>query len=121
MMLCDAAREGKVSVASAEQEAGKRPAVTLDDVRLHRRQIIAIARRFGVRNVRVFGSVARGEATGSSDLDLLIDVEPGHGYFDMTAFALAVEDLLGVFTQVATEGGLKLRIRDGVLAEAVPV
>jgi hypothetical protein len=39
----------------------------------------------------------------------------------MTAFALAVEDLLGVFTQVATEGGLKLRIRDGVLAEAVPV
>jgi predicted nucleotidyltransferase len=108
-------------VASAEREAGERPAVTLNDVRSYRKEIMAFARRFGVRNVRVFGSVARGEATASSDLDLLIDVEPGRGYFDMTAFALAVEDLLGVFTQVATEGGLKLRIRDGVLAEAVPV
>ncbi|WP_043603921.1 nucleotidyltransferase family protein [Candidatus Protofrankia datiscae] len=95
--------------------------MTLDEVRAHREEILAAGRRFGVRNVRVFGSVARGEATGSSDLDLLIDVGPGHGYFDMAAFALAVEDLLGVFTQVATEGGLKLRIRDRVLAEAVPV
>ena len=95
--------------------------VTLEDVRRHRAQILAIGERYGVRNVRVFGSVARGEADAASDLDLLIDVDPGHGYFDMAGFALDVEDLLGVFTQVATVGGLKLRIRQRVLDEAVAV
>lgn len=98
-----------------------RRAVSLDDVRRHREQIVAIGERFGVRNIRVFGSVARGEADSHSDLDLLIDVDPGHGYFDMAGFALAVEELLGVFTQVATVGGLKLRIRDRILTEAVAV
>jgi predicted nucleotidyltransferase len=112
---------GGEPVSSGEEPAGARAAVTLEDVRGHRDAILAIGRRFGVRNVRVFGSVARGDATRHSDLDLLIDVEPGHGYLDMAGFALEVEDLLGVFTQVATEGGLKLRIRDRVLAEAVPV
>jgi uncharacterized protein len=62
---------------------------------------------------------SRGEATPDSDLDLLVDVERGHGYFDMAEFALGVEDELGVLTQVATPGGLKPRIRDRVLREAV--
>lgn len=57
----------------------------------------------------------------TSDLDLLVDVERGHGYFDMAGFALAVEDELGVFTQLATVNGLKERIRDEVLREAVPL
>jgi hypothetical protein len=95
--------------------------VALDDVRRHREQIIAIGEQFGVRNIRVFGSVARGDADAASDLDLLIDVDAGHGYFDMAGFALAVEDLLGVFTQVATVAGLKVRIRDRILTEAVAV
>ncbi|MDQ2707557.1 MAG: nucleotidyltransferase family protein [Actinomycetota bacterium] len=98
-----------------------RRAVSLAEVRQHRTQVLAIGERFGVGNIRVFGSVARNDADIDSDLDLLIDVEPGHGYFDMTGFALEVEDLLGVFTQVATVAGLKLSIRDRVLAEAVPV
>lgn len=69
----------------------------------------------------MFGSVARGESNAESDLDLLIDVQPGHGYFDMAGFALQVEELLGVFTQLATVDGLKVRIRDRVLREAVAV
>lgn len=113
--VSDLPREVHVSVG-----APRRP-VSLDDVRRHREQIVAIGKRFGVRNIRVFGSVARGDAGAQSDLDLLIDVDPGHGYFDMAGFALEVEDLLGVFTQVATVGGLKVRIRDRVLAEAVAV
>jgi uncharacterized protein len=97
-----------------------RRAVTLDEVRAHRDAITRLGERFGVRNIRVFGSVARGEATPDSDLDLLlVDVDGGHGYFDMAGFALGVEDELGVMTQVATPGGLKLRIRDRVLREAV--
>jgi uncharacterized protein len=93
--------------------------VTLEEVRFHRTEIIGLGERFGVRNIRIFGSVARGEAGQDSDLDLLVDVDRGHGYFDMAGFALGVEDQLGVFTQVATPRGLKERIRDRVLREAV--
>jgi uncharacterized protein len=69
----------------------------------------------------VFGSVARGEADDDSDLDLLVDPGPHCSLWDLSAFALDVKDLINVFTQVATPNGLKARIRDHVLAEAVPV
>jgi len=98
-----------------------RRAVTLTELRGHRDQIHTIAARYGIRNVRVFGSVARDTATDDSDLDLLVDVEPGHGYLDLTSFALDVEDLLGVFTQVATANGITPRLRDRILTDAVPV
>lgn len=93
--------------------------MTIDDVRAHRRELAAIGERYGVRNIRVFGSVARGEAEYSSDLDLLVDVAPGHGLLALSAFATEVEDVLHVFTQVATVNGLKPRIRAHVAAEAV--
>lgn len=96
-----------------------RRAVTLDEVRAHGDEIRELGESFGIRNIRVFGSVARGDATAASDLDLLVDVERGHGYLDMAGFALGVEEKLGVFTQVATPGGLKQRLRDRVLREAV--
>ena len=115
-MLCTLASPGRQAVLSTE---APRRAVTLDEVRAHRDVILRLGQRFGVRNIRVFGSVARGEVTPGSDLDLLVDVDRGHGYFDMAGFALGVEDELGVMTQVATPGGLKLRIRDRVLREAV--
>jgi hypothetical protein len=98
-----------------------RRAVTLEELRTHRNQIQQCATRYGIDNVRVFGSVAHGSATAESDLDLLVDLRPGHGYLDLTQFALDVEDLLHVFTQVATPGGLKPRLRDRVLDEAVPL
>ncbi|WP_224402043.1 nucleotidyltransferase family protein [Pseudonocardia sp. ICBG1034] len=101
--------------------AGTHQAVTLADVSARRDYIVDVGRRHGVYNIRVFGSVARGESTPTSDLDLLVDLEPGHGYVDMVSFALAVEDSLGVLTQVATVNGLKRRVRDQVLAEAVAV
>lgn len=98
-----------------------RRAVTVDEVRAHSADIAELGERYGVRNIRIFGSVARGEAGPESDLDLLVDVERGHGYFDVTGFALGVEDLLGVFTQIATVNGLKQRMRPRILEEAVPV
>ena len=79
-----------------------RRAVTMDEVRAHQDAIKRLGERSGVRNSQVFGSVARGEATPDSDLDLLVDVERGHGYFDMAGFALGAENELGVMTQVAT-------------------
>ena len=98
-----------------------RHVVTLAEVHAHRDRIIDLARETGVHNIRVFGSVARDEAGPDSDLDLLVDVEPGRGYVDLASFALAVEDVLGVLTQVATANGLKRRIRDRVLTEAVAI
>jgi len=103
---------------TTRQSAPKR-ALRLGELRAHAEQIRAIADRYGVCNVRVFGSVARDTATDESDLDLLVDLAPGHGYFALAGFALDVEDLLGVFTQIATPAGLKPRMRERILTDAV--
>ncbi len=96
-------------------------ALTVADVREHRAEIEAIAQRYGVADIRIFGSVARNEAAQTSDLDLLVTALPGTGLMALSAFAADVEDLLGVPTQVATVNGLKPRIRQRVTAEAVPL
>lgn len=95
--------------------------VTLDEVRSRATELAEIGQRNGVSAVRVFGSVARGDADKNSDLDLLVDLAPGRGLFALSVFAFEVEQLLQVPVQVATVGGLKARIRDRVLAEAVAV
>lgn len=94
---------------------------TVDDLREHRDEILEIAGRHGARNVRVFGSVARGDADASSDVDILVEMERGRSLLDLAGFHLDVEDLLGVRVDVVTEKGLRERIRDDVLAEAVSV
>lgn len=106
---------------TAESLAPPRRRVTLAELRRHRDEIERIASRHGVSNVRVFGSVARGDADEGSDLDLLIDAGPESGLFDLGSFAVEIEQLLGVFTQVVTVAGLKPRIRDRVLESAVPL
>lgn len=113
-------RSGRLGVVTIPEAAPKR-ALKLAELRAHAGRIQAIADRYGICNVRVFGSVARDAATADSDLDLLVDVAPGHGYFDLAGFALDVEDLLGVFTQIATPAGLKPRMRERILADAVPL
>ena len=87
-----------------------------------RAQILAIAERHGAYNVRVFGSVARGEATEDSDVDFLVDYDPARrsSWFP-AGLMLDWEDLLGRKVDVATVGMLKERIRERVLAEAVPL
>jgi hypothetical protein len=114
-------RSHLVGALPPDAKHAPRRRVTVEDLRAHHDEITAIGRRHGVSNVRVFGSVTRGEADQLSDLDLLVDVAPGHGYFDMAGFALDVEQLMGVFTQVATPNGLKKRMRARILAEAVPL
>jgi hypothetical protein len=75
----------------------------------------------GVRNIRVFGSFARGDATGTSDLDLLVDCIPGQGGFAFVDFCEVVEALLGRRVDVVTAKSLHPLIRDRVLAQAVPL
>lgn len=84
-----------------------------------REEILRIAARHGARNVRIFGSVARGEADETSDIDLLVELEPGRSLFDLGGLQFDLETLLGCHVDVVTERGLKARIRDRVLREAV--
>lgn len=84
-----------------------------------REDILYIAAKHGARNVRVFGSVARGEADEKSDIDFLVEMEPGRSLLDMGGLLMELQDLLGRDVDVITEGGLKPRIRERVLKEAV--
>ncbi len=81
----------------------------------------ALGDRFGVRNIRVFGSTARGDARTDSDLDLVVEYVPGHGGFAFVEFCEKVEELLGRKVDVVTEKSLHPIIRDRILAEALPL
>lgn len=84
-----------------------------------RQDILRIAAKYGAYNVRIFGSVARGEADEQSDIDLLVNMEPGRSLFDLGGLLADLEDLLGCNVDVVTEDGLRDRIRDRVLKEAI--
>jgi uncharacterized protein len=87
----------------------------------NRRQILALAEKYGARNVRIFGSVARGEAHPDSDVDFLVELEPGRSLFDLGGLLYELQSLLGVEVDVVTEKGLRPRIRETVLREAIPL
>jgi uncharacterized protein len=86
-----------------------------------REEILSIAAKHGARNVRVFGSVARGEAGEESDIDLLVDVGPGRTPFFPGGLLVDLEELLGCKVDVATPEGLHWYVKDRVLKEAVPL
>jgi len=86
-----------------------------------REEIISIAAKHGARNVRVFGSVARGEDDDKSDIDLLVEFESGRSLLDHAGLWLELQDLLGCKVDVVSERGIKPRIRERVLREAVPL
>jgi predicted nucleotidyltransferase len=88
-------------------------------LRTKRDDILRIAAQYGAYNVRIFGSVARGEADEKSDIDLLVNMEPGRSLFDLGGLLSDLEDLLGCNVDVVTEDGLRDRIRNRVLNEAI--
>ncbi len=86
-----------------------------------REAILALAAKYGASNVRVFGSVADGEANEASDVDFLVDMEPGRSLFDMGGLLMDLQDLLGRKVDVVTEAGLHWYIRDRVIQQARPL
>jgi hypothetical protein len=84
-----------------------------------REEILRIAGAHGARNVRVFGSVSRGEAGTESDVDLLVKLDPGRSLLDLIAIKQELEDLLGREVDVVTEDAVSPYIREQVLKEAV--
>lgn len=91
------------------------------ELRRHRRRLLDAARERGVRRVRIFGSLARGDASSTSDIDLLVDLEPGRTLLDVAAFRREAEEILGASVDVATADMLKEHMRAGVEAEAIPL
>lgn len=87
-------------------------------IQMHREDILRLAADHGARNVRVFGSVARAEATANRDLDLLIELDPDRSLLDRIGFIQDLEDLLGVRVHVVTEKGLHPLLRETVLDDA---
>jgi predicted nucleotidyltransferase len=86
-----------------------------------REQILALAAEYGAFNVRVFGSVVHGTADDKSDIDFLVDVQPGRSLLDLGGLLIELQRLLGRSVDVITPAGLRPRIRDRVLEEAVPL
>jgi len=92
-----------------------------DKIQQHRNKILQLAQKHGARNVRIFGSVARGEAREDSDLDVLVDLESGRSLFDLGGLLMDLENLLGCRVDVVTAKGLRERIRNHVLKESIPL
>ena len=84
-----------------------------------RRDILALASQYGATNVRVFGSVARGEATEESDIDLLVEFDSTTSLIDHIGLIQDLEDLLGCRVDVVSESGLKDAIRARILRDAI--
>jgi len=85
------------------------------------REVMTLASKYGAFNVRVFGSVVRGEEGPDSDIDLLVTMEKGRSYFDLVGLWQDLEELLGRKVDVVTDGGLSPYLKDRILAEAVPL
>jgi uncharacterized protein len=86
-----------------------------------REAILEIARKYGAHDVRIFGSVARGDATEESDLDLIVRFDEGRTLFDHGGLVMDLRDLLGVKVDVVSEGGIRGRWRDYLMNEALPL
>ena len=94
---------------------------TLDFLRSRRSEILALAARHGAANVRVFGSVARGEDAAHSDLDFLVDMAEDRSLYDLVGFQQDIEKLLGRKIDLLTENGINRHLRERIVAEAVPL
>jgi uncharacterized protein len=112
----------RLSVTVAPADDSQRDLHTTPDLALlrsRRTALLELAAAHGADNVRVFGSLSRGEQRPTSDVDLLVDLECGRTLLDLAAFRQEVSELLGVPVDVATQDMLKERARGDVLAEAV--
>lgn len=86
-----------------------------------RKEIIQLANLHGAKNIRIFGSVARGESHEKSDIDLLVEMEKGRSLLDLVALWQDLEDFLGRKVDILTDGGISPYLQDKIYREAVPL
>ncbi len=95
--------------------------LTCQDIRDRREAILEIASRYGAHNVRIFGSVARGDATPDSDLDLIVRFDPGRSLLDHGGLVMELRELMKMKVDVIDEEAMRERFRSHVLKEAIPL
>jgi predicted nucleotidyltransferase len=95
--------------------------IHLQRLRARRQDILGYAADHGARNVRVFGSTVRGESGVTSDVDLLVEMEPGRSLLDLVGLWQDLEELLGTRVDVLSDGGVSPHLRERIDAEAVPL
>lgn len=95
--------------------------ITQDNIREKREAILEIARRYGAHDLRIFGSVARGDTTEASDLDLIVRFERGRSLLDHGGLVMDLRELLGIRVDVIDEDGMRERFRKHVMKEAIPL
>jgi uncharacterized protein len=96
--------------------------MTLQELRLSKKeQILRIASSYGARNVRVFGSVARGESSPASDIDFLVDLDPNRTLMDLGGLLMDLQEALAAPVDVTAEQLLRPAIRDQALRDALPL
>jgi len=95
--------------------------MTKTDVLSRRNDILLLARQHGATSIKIFGSVVRGEEQPNSDVDFLVQMEKERSLFDMGGLLMDLQNLLGCTVDVVSENGLRPRIKDHVLREAMPI
>jgi uncharacterized protein len=123
-LLAACGRRAIVSTVPASDATLAQSSHSGPDMRLLRNgrsALLTAAAECGARDVRLFGSVARGEQHRGSDVDLLVELEPGRTLLDLAAFRRRAGDILGVPVDVATPDMLKVHIRSEALAQAQPL
>jgi uncharacterized protein len=93
-------------------------APTLDELRAHRDEILRVAAQYGVSNIRVFGSVVRGDATTSSDVDFLVDLPPRFSLLKLSGLVRTLQEVTGYRVEVASASHLRDEMREGILQDA---
>ncbi len=117
----DRITEHSKSISSDENASSEVTDVIKKLLQAKREEILETARKYGAYNIRLFGSTVKGVADTSSDIDLLVDMEPGRTLFDLSELLMDLQDILGREVDVVTEKGLNNRIRERVLKEAIPL
>ena len=95
--------------------------ITREELHLRRDEIYAIAKKYGASDIRIFGSVARGDATESSDVDFVVRFEKGRSLMDHGGLLMDLRDYLNVKVDVISESGMRARFRETVMKDVVPL
>ncbi|MBZ5621789.1 MAG: nucleotidyltransferase family protein [Acidobacteriia bacterium] len=96
--------------------------MTIEELRRSKRdEILRVAESYGARNIRVFGSVARGDSSAGSDIDFLVELDPDRTLMDLGGLLMDIQAVLGMRVDVATEDMLRPKVRQRALRDAVPL